>query len=195
MHALDHERLARDYLIRELGPDAPKQLTPLGQFDESPLEGEGAVTVFSFEASIGGAELQPYHVVAGQTVPNYYPFYNLSNEDIYSLHIGTRFMLELEVGLIPVEQLPASLELDLRESIAGVAPGEDVTDFKSVAAFAVGDQRHAVVRCRIGPESVYVLGNDLPLGIYRQIHLLPQVIYRLHLGNVIRLEKPTPDEI
>ena len=41
---------------------------------------------------------------------------------------------------------------------------------------------------RIGPETVYVFGGDLPLGIYRQIHLPPQVVYRVHLGNVLRLE-------
>src|SRR6185436_6624349 len=96
----DHEQMARDYLIRELGLSAPTQLVPLGQFAESPLEGEGPVTIYSFEASIGGGEPQTYYVVTGQTVPNYYPSYKLSTEDIYSLHIGTRFMLVLEVGML-----------------------------------------------------------------------------------------------
>jgi hypothetical protein len=191
----EHEQLAREYLDRELGADAPTQLTPLGPFDESPLEGEGAVTLFSFEASIGGAETKTYNVVAGRTVANYYPSYNLAHEDIYSLHVGTRFMLVLEVGLLPVEQLPPSVEADISRAIAGVAPGEPVTDFELVAAFAVEDQKHAVGRCRIGREAVYVLGGDLPLGIYRQIHLPPQVVYRLHLGNVIRMERPQGDEI
>jgi len=191
----DHEQLARDYLIRELGPSAPMQFLPLGHFAESPLEGEGSVTIFSFEASIGGGETQTYHVVAGQTAPNYYPTYGLSIEDIYSLHVGTRFMLVLEVGMLPLEQLPSSIEADMREDLARVAPGEPVSDFELIAGFAVEDQKHAVARCRIGPETVYVFGGDLPLGIYRQIHLPPQVVYRVHLGNVLRLEKPAGDGI
>lgn len=189
MSRQSHQQLAHDYLVQALGPDAPTQLTVLGQFDENPLEGEGAVTVFSFEASIRGAELQAYHVVAGETPANYYPAYNLTPEEIYSLHLGTRFMLVLEVGLLPLGELPPGVEAEMIETLGRVAPREPVTDFELSAVFAVEDQKHAVARCRIGGEAVYVLGGDLPLGIYRQIYLPLQVVYRLHLGNVIRREE------
>ena len=177
----------------ELGDDAPTELTVLERFDENPLEAEGAVTVFSFDASIGGAASQSYLVVAGETIPNYYPAYDLSPEEVYSLHLGTRFMLVLEVGLLPLEELPEVMRVEMGEDLGRVVPGEPVTELEIATAFAVEDQKHAVARCRIASELVYVLGGDLPLGIYRKIHLPPQVVYRLHLGNVIRLEG-SPDE-
>ncbi|HOA74514.1 MAG TPA: hypothetical protein PL151_21735 [Phycisphaerae bacterium] len=189
-----HEQMARDYLYAVLRENAPATITPVAAFDESPLAGEGKVTVFSFEASLGGDPPEPYYVVAGQTVTNYYPQWGLDAEQIYSVHLGTRFMLVVEVRQVPLSELPPTLTTDLAEALAGVLPGEPVTDIEPVCAFAAETQKHAVCRAKIADEDVYVMGADLPLGIYRETQLPPHVVYQWHLGNVIRMERPLDED-
>lgn len=189
-----HEQMALDYLNAVLREDAPASLTPVAAFDESPLEGEGKVTVFAFNARIGGNEDEPYYVVAGQTVANYYPQWGLDADQIYSLHLGTRFMLVVEVQQLPTTELPADLEQQVREAVAGVIPGASVADFQPAAAFHAEAQKHAVCRARIDGEDVYIMAADLPIGLYRETHLPPHVVYRWHLGSVIRMERPCEGE-
>lgn len=184
-----HRQMALDYLAAELHDDAPKDVTAVASFDESPLEGEGRVTVFSFQASPGGNPEAEFYVLAGQTTANYYPGWNLDPDEIYSVHLGTRFMLVVEVAQWPVQQLSTSLGDDIVRELADAVPGEAVSGLRPVAAFKAEDQFHAVWCCRIGDEDVYVLGGDMPLGIYRRTDLPPHVVYRLHLGSLIRLER------
>lgn len=185
---ITHEQMACDYLARELGADAPRSLRPVASFDEHPLETEGPVTIFSFTTSRSGRP-EEYRVVAGETEPNYYPAWNLSPEETYTLHLGTRFMLVLQVKQLPLADLPSTIEIDVTGPLARIAPGEPISGFRSVAAFSMEGQRHAVCRLRLAEEELYVLGGDLPLGIYRRIDLPPHVVYRMHLGSVIRMEE------
>ncbi len=187
-----HEPLARDYLARELGDAAPDHLVFVARFETSPLEGDGSASVYSFAASLGGNPPEPFYAVAGETQPNYYPAWNLSPEEIYDVHLGTRFMLVVGVAQLPVDELPGSLEADLRAQLDRVAPGEPVTRIEPVAAFRADDQRHAVCRAKIAHEDVYLLTGDLPLGISRRVDLPPHVVYRLHLGRTLRME-PSDD--
>jgi hypothetical protein len=61
-----------------------------------------------------------------------------------------------------------------------------------VAAFAAEGAVHAVCRVTVADEEVYVVTADAPPGIYRQTHLPPHVVYRLHLGKLIRAEREEP---
>jgi len=189
-----HKQMALDYLAAVLQADAPQDLVPVAAFDEDPLEGEGKATVFAFNASLGGNPEEPFYVVAGQTVANYYPQWGLDADQIYSVHLGTRFMLVVEVQQLPLKELPPTLEQDAREGLSGLVPGEPVSDLVPVAAWAAEDQKHAVCTARIGGEQVYVMAADLPIGVYREIHLPPHVVYRWHLGNVIRMERPDDED-
>ncbi len=180
---------ARTYLESQLGAGAFRDPVEIALFDESPLEGEGPVSVLAFEAAVGGGPPDHYHVVVGRTVPNYYPAWGLSAEEVYNLHIGTRFMLVLEVTSSAPQDAPADLESRAAAELARIAPGEPIADFRAVAVFQVESQQHFVARCRIGPEDVYLILGDLPLGIYRRVDLAPQVVYRLHLGQVLRMEE------
>ncbi len=184
-----HEQMARDYLAVELGEEAPRQITAVATYEEEPLENEGAVTIFSFDAAIGGGAEEAYYVVAGRTVANYYPQWGLDADQIYSVHLGTRFMLVVEVTQLPLLELPATLESDVRGELATVTPSEPISNFRAVAAFTAEQQKHAVCRATIADEEVYVLAADLPLGIYREIHLPPHVVYRWHVGTIIRMER------
>ncbi len=38
------------------------------------------------------------------------------------------------------------------------------------------------------------MAADLPLGIYRETHLPPHVVYRWHLGSIIRTERPQEED-
>jgi hypothetical protein len=188
-----HEQMAREYVARNFGQDGPGRLSPLASFDERPLEGEGRVTVFSFTGSRDGRP-EEYRVVAGETEPNYYPAWDLSPEDTYNLHLGTRFMLVLQVSQVPLDELPATVEADITGPLARIAPGEEISSFRPVAAFNMEGQLHVVSRLRLAEEELYVIGGDLPLGIYRRIDLRPHVVYRLHLGKVIRMEEEQPSD-
>jgi hypothetical protein len=189
---IGHEQHALAYLREQLGSDAPTVLKFAARFDQTALEREGPMSVFAFDASVGGNPSQACYVVSGRTVPNYYPAYGLPPEEIYHVHLGTRFMLVVGVGQLPLTELPASLEQEFTDQIARIAPGEPLREFRPVTAFQFSEegqtQRHAVCRLRIAEEEVYLIGGDLPLGIYRTVELPPHIVYRLHLGNVIQQE-------
>jgi hypothetical protein len=196
----EHETQALEFLRAKLGGDAPERISLAARFDDKPLEREGPMSVFTFTATIGGIDPQAYWVVAGRTEPNYYPNWGLSADEIYSVHLGTRFMLVVGVSRVEPSEVPVEAAAErLRQVIAQVAPGEPV-EFLSTedlpmprpipaACFRVENELHAVFRARIGPEVVYVLGLECPPGIYRDVHLLPHVIYRRHIGTLIRRER------
>lgn len=189
----DHRESALDYLRQVLGDATPSSLVEIGRLKQSPLEGEGALTAFAFSAAVGGDETRQYVVVAGETEPNYYPAWNLSPDEYLRLHLGTRFMLVMQIAQVPHEDTFAALQ-DMRGQLGGAVPGQPIEPLSAAAAFALDDQRHLVARCRIGAEPVYLLGGDLPLGIYRQVDLPPHVIYRLHLGTILCMESDPVDE-
>lgn len=184
----EHEQLARAYLTEQLGEDAPEALTEVACFTDSPLEGEGAMTIYAFSAGIGGNPTESFFVVAGVTAPNYYPAWDLSPDEIFSLHLGTRFMLVLEVQQLPLAEVPPSATQDIRTVLNGVITDRTIGELEPVVAFRAAGYTHLVCRCHIGDQDTYVLGGNLPLGIYPRLELPAHVIYRLHLGNVIRRE-------
>lgn len=179
---------ASAYLKTQLGDAAPSDLILEGEFNEQPLEREGAVAVFSFTAAIGGQGVERYWVVGGKTEPNYYPHWGLTPDDAYNLHVGTRFMLVIGVATVPLEKLPPDAIDGVTRFIRSAVPGAAVSGLAPAAAFQVEEQLHTVYRARIGDEQAYVLGYDCPPGIYRDVDLPPHVVYRRHLGMLIRYE-------
>jgi hypothetical protein len=191
--AVDPREQALAYLREQLGPAAPATLEALGHFAESPLDGEGPVTLYRFVAAVGGAEPATYVVAAGETEPNYYPAYDLTPDEAYHLHLGTRFMLVVGVGQVPASDVPPGEVERLSALVRGVVPDRTVSELTLVTAFRVEDGRHLVARAAIDGHEVYLLGGDLPLGLYERTALPPQVVYRMHLGQVLRME-PSEDE-
>lgn len=186
--AKSHEQAAFDYVRRELGNDAPPALCHEATYADEPLEGEGTMSVFSFDASIGGEPAGAYRVVAGDTVPNYYPHWGLSAEQAYQVHIGTRFMLALRIAQLPESKIPPGAQERVVAFIGTVAPGEPVCNVKPAAAFDVDGETYAVFRATIADVDAYVLGAACPPGIYREVNLPPHVIFRRHLGAMILRE-------
>ena len=183
-----HRQQALDYLSIALSLHAPPDLTQEAVFEGQPLEREGDMSVFSFRAGVGGQEEQGYYVVAGQTDPNYYPEWGLTPEQIYDLHLGTRFMLVMKTSSFPLDKLPGDLPERIERFIGTVAPGARVRDVAPAAAFNIESDVHAICRATIAGESVYVIGLDAPPGIYRDVHLPPHVVFRRHIGQLIRRE-------
>lgn len=190
----DHHAAAMAFLAERLGADAPAAIELIGERPGGELEGEGAVSIYRFRAAIGGEAETEYVVVAGETEPNYYPTWGLDADRVYSLHLGTRFMLVLEIGQLPLDQLPSDLPASIAEFVASAAPGEPYVDGGAAAAFVVDDELHAVWRARIGDDDVYVIGGGAPPGIYRLASVPPHAVYRIHLGNVIRAEPPLDED-
>jgi hypothetical protein len=186
--ANEHRAEALRFLRQQLAGDAPQAIEHLASFPGQPLEGEGEMSVFAFCASVGGSEACRYHVVSGATTPNYYPAWGLDVDQVYELHLGTRFMLVMQVRTIGIDDLPADWPAKTTAFIGTIAPREPVTEMSVAAAFRVGDELHLVSRLRIAEEEVYVLGLDCPPGVYREIELPPHVIFRKHIGRLIRLE-------
>ncbi len=230
----ERERQALAYLRQELGDRAPAAITVVASFGERPLEDEGPMTLFAFDLPPVGGDCPPYagsagnrgtpvdggsteaagaplrhYVVAGETQPNYFPAYGLDPDDAYSLHIGTRFMLEMQIGLAdPADEPPQAREAvyaAVRQVAAGVSaaggtavpavPGATdaaAEDVSLAALFRVQGALYGVYRLRVAGEPVYFLGADSPPGFYRLTHLPPQVVLRLHLGKLIRAERGEP---
>lgn len=194
---------ALSYLAEQLGAAAPKTLVNPTLFPRSPLEGEGPTVLFEFTADRSERGEQPHHVVVGKTEPNYYPAYGLSAEEAFDLHLGTRFMLVMGVALMketPTEQSPGDSSetaydaaADARGIVDRVAPGAAIDDLIIAAMFDVDGEFHSVLRCRVADEPVYIMGRDAPPGFSRRVDLPAQVVFRLHLGHVLRHEPEPAD--
>jgi len=159
-------------------------------FDRSPLETEGPVVIYRFDADLAGTGSVDYFVVVGQTEPNYYPAGGLEAGDAFVLHLGTRFMLVMGIGLAGDDRLKDyDVAADIRQIVDRVAPREAIEDVEIATAFAVSGDLHIVVRCRLAGESVFVFAGDCPPGFDRRTDLAPQVAYRLHLGRLLLNEQ------
>lgn len=181
---------AREYLGQQLGVRAPADLTLAGLFDEQPLAGEGPVALFSFTlAPPAPGVADPRHYVAvGQTEPNYFPAYGLPPDDAYSLHIGTRFVLGLGVGVADPADEPPAARAAMRALVAACNPGVAIEREELAGLYRCAAQLFAVYRVTLRGQDVYCLGADCPPGFYTLPGHPPQVVLRLHLGKLIRRE-------
>lgn len=192
------EQAARAYLREQLGDRAPANLIIRATFSETPLQGEGTASLFSFTlpqisaASICAApgDKSDHYVVAGETTPNYFPTYDLDPDDGYSLHIGTRFMLEIGIGRIAEDHEPAGARDAMRRAVQDALPNTAIENESLAGLFRGQEQTYAVYRLRLGGQDVYFMGGDCPPGFYRLTQWPPQVALRLHLGKLIRAERP-----
>ncbi len=188
-----HESDARAFLERELGARAPAALVSVASFDEQPLDGEGPAVVYAFElpptpAACGAGDDARHYAVVGQTQPNYYPAYGLSADDAYSLHIGTRFMLGMEVALVDDTLEPPQARDAVRQFVAMCNPDVPIEALELAALFRCEDELHGVYRVSLAGRPVYCFGADCPPGFSELTRFPPQVALRLHLGRLIRRE-------
>lgn len=183
-----HRELAETYLAKTLAGKSVGEPTLYGRFERNPLEGEGPISIYRFHADLGTGNREPYYVVAGQTVANYYPDWALSPEEVFRLHLGTRFMLVMQVRQIDMPTDADKTETQVRQTLMTVNPATAVEDFRIVASFQVEEQVFVVCRCRFGFEEIYVFGRDCPPGISRRLDLPPHVAFRIHLGQYLQHE-------
>ncbi len=185
---------ALEYLAHELREAAPTTLSEATLFPRSPLDGEGAVVVFAFEAVRSERDAKQFYVVVGRTEPNYYPSQGLSADEAFSLHLGTRFMLVMGIAQAAEPMITAyDPARDARTIVDRISPNAPIEDARIAAAFDVDGQLHTVVACRLAGRDVFVMAGDAPHGIHERTGLPPQVAYRLHIGQVLRNE-PDPDQ-
>ncbi len=180
--------MALAFLRDQLGPCAPSRLEHALTVHEEPLEGEGPTSLFRFDAAPDGGSPQRFWAAAGVTEPNYYPDWGLSADEMYSVHVGTRFMLVMEVAQALAEQVPDAAFEWFTEFLRRVAPAARVSNERVLAAFVVEDQMHVVAEAYLDGESVIAVGYEAPPGIYRDAQLPPHVIFRRHMGIVVRRE-------
>ncbi len=183
-----HRQMAMDHLVAELREEAPQSLEFAAAIDEQPLEGEGRVSIFTFKAALGSPESTDYYAIAGRTQPMHYPSWGLSPDEIYCVHIGTRFMLELKVSQVRGEEIPADLADRLVQQ-ASASAGEHVLLAGEPTVYRVEAQHHAVCPAAIREERWYIVGGDINGGFYERTELPAHVIYRWHLGQIIRNEQ------
>lgn len=204
-------REALAFLAEHFPTNAPTHLSDPLYRGRSPWEAEGPIFIYRFAARLSGSDPESFYVVVGETEPNYYPAYypghedafnhhgrrgagrytahGLGPEDAFNLHLGTRFMLVVGAARAGTDLTAGyDAERDVRRIVDAVAPGEPIEDLLVAAAFDVEGRLHAVLRCRLRSEPVYVFAGECPPGFSRRTHLPPQVAYRLHLGQVLRNE-------
>jgi hypothetical protein len=181
------------FLRGQLQASAPAQLGEATILDRSPLDGDGAACIFDFMLTRGGSP-QKCYVVVGQTEANYYPAYDLTPDEAYSLHIGTRFMLVVGVGQCDWRaRSDYDPSADAREIVDRVAPGAPIDEVTVPGSFDVLGQLHVVLKARVAGEQVYIMAGDAPNGFSRRVHLPVPAAYRLHLGEALRHE-PAPED-
>ncbi len=182
---------AAEFLIAQLRERAPASLQFEAAFDEQTLEGEGRAAVLSFDLPAANAHCEPgetrHYVVVGQTAPNYYPAYGLGADDAFSLHVGTRFMLAMQIGRVEPPE-PVEVRSAMQSVVASIAGAAAAESAALAGLFACEEQRYAVYRVAANGEAVYFVCGDCPPGFYRLAAHPPQVALRLHLGKVIRAE-------
>ena len=191
------EAAAVAYLRQQLGDRAPQELRLEGQFDERPLDGEGPTALFSFDldpaADGGGANAATtksrHYVAVGQTEPNFLPAYGLDPDDAYSLHIGTRFMLEMQVQVVDAAYEPPGAREAMEVFAQAYGGGGRPENAELATLFRCEETYFAVYRLTIGGEDVFCMGAGCPPGFYRMTQHPPQVALRVHLGKLIRAEK------
>lgn len=191
---------AREYLRTQLRDRAPNDLVFEARFEEKPLDGEGPAVVFSFDIQFAGCNTagggpvstptrsERHYVVVGETEPNYFPGYGLDADDAYSIHVGTRFMLVMELGLADPNDEPTAAREALRQALSTFAANAADAEEQLAGLFRSGGRFVAVYRLRLNGEQVYCLTGDFPTGFYRLTQFPPQVVLRLHLGKLIRAE-------
>ena len=192
----DWAAFALEYLAAQLREHAPNSLGPPTLFPRSPLEGDGPCLVFPFTADRTGHGSEQHFVVVGQTEPNYYAAYGLDPDEAFSLHVGTRFMLVMQIAQTPgVSPAPQDYDpaRDARTIVDRIAPAAKLEDVSLAAAFDVNGQIHNVLAATLDGQRIYIIGRDAPPGFSPRTDLPPQVVYRLHLGEVLRAE-PDPEE-
>lgn len=192
--ALDTEKNAFDYLRAQLGERAPQSLELVGCYNEKPIDGEGAVSLYSFELELGAGddrcERKPmrHYVVVGETTPNYFPAYTFDADDAYSFHIGTRFMLEMRVSRVDDTEEPPGAREAVRNMIRAYVHSDVVSTEQLAGLFRFDETVFAVYRVEIDEQPVYVMGADCPPGFYTLTNYPPQTALRLHIGKLIRDE-------
>lgn len=184
------QQAAADYLAGELGGRSPAELSLAGAFDEAPLEGEGRTCLYAFELAPEGIAGRPtkHYVAVGMTEPNYFPAYGLDADAAYSLHIGTRFMLETAVAIAPDADEPPAARESMHAWVAACNPDVPIEEESLAGLFRCDDQLFAVYRLRLRGQEVYCVGADCPPGFYELTEHPPLVALRLHLGQLIRAE-------
>ncbi|MBL8878521.1 MAG: hypothetical protein JNG88_05315 [Phycisphaerales bacterium] len=194
MSNTEHLAAANQYLKSELGQHAPAELRFERVFDEQPLEGEGPVSLFSFELALGGGnaqcpvEVRRHYVVAGQTRSNYFPAYSFDADDAYSFHIGTLFMVAMPVSRIDDADEPPGARESLKNLTRAYSAAATIGAPELAALFRCDDAVFAVYRVPVDGRMVYGMGADCPPGFYELTDHPPQTALRLHLGKVIREE-------
>ena len=190
------ETTALAYLRAQLGHRAPPELCFAGEFSVGGLEGEGVVTLFSLELPETGLDLaagsqsadRRHYVAVGETQPNFFPAYGMDADGAFSFHLGTRFMLELELQLVGPELEPPGARDLMRAVVAEYGGGQAIEREELAALFRCEEGLFAVYRLTIGGQDVYCMGADCPPGFYAMTEYPPQVALRLHLGGLIRAE-------
>lgn len=196
----DLQTAALQFLSQQLGPRAPQNVGPPTHFDEQPLEGEGPTAVLSFDLQpansvVCASDYDPRHyVVVGETTPNYYPAYHFSPDEAYSVHLGTRFLLQMQAKGLDPQAEPAGSREHMRAWVQGATPNATLETDELAALFELDGQHFAVYRLTLSGETVYFVGLDCPPGFYRLCELPPQVVLRLHLGQLVRREAETDDD-
>lgn len=196
----EYQSTALQFLNQELGDRSPQSVGEPTVYREEVLQGEGATAVLSFELPAANPQActpdyDPQHyVVVGETIPTYFPAYQFSPDEAYSVHLGTRFLLYMQARGLDLAAEPEGSRDQMRAFVKGATPSATLEDDELVTLFQVGEQHFGVYRVTLNGETVFFVGLDCPPGFYRMMDLPPQVVLRFHLGQLVRQE-PDSDEL
>src|SRR5262249_47431415 len=129
-----------------------------------------------------------HFVAVGETTPNYFPSYGFTADDAYSFHVGTRFMLEMEMQRVDESFEPPGARSATTRVIHQLAPSATIERLELAALFKCDADYQAFNRRALDGRALYVAGAVCPQGFYPMTDYPPQTMLRLHLGKLIRTE-------
>jgi hypothetical protein len=180
----DLEEKAISLLKEEFDPDLEYDLTLEKTFDMHPLREPGLSAIFSFQPFQNKPDR--YYVVTGNVLPMVYPDWNLTQEELWAVHLGMEYFIQMDVTeekernpsklLGYLKMVSTVFQEQLYITLVSLPKIEKVYRFK--------DQLH-VVGHYTDEDKVYSwIVGDIPHFVYKK-ELPAQVIWSLHMGRIL----------
>ncbi|PWT93525.1 MAG: hypothetical protein C5B54_01700 [Acidobacteria bacterium] len=171
---------AVEFLTEEFNHEVPNELMLEATFNAHPLNEQGLSALFSFHTS------EKFFVFVGNVMPMVYPDLNLSNDELWAVHIGMEYFVKANV-IEDTERKPAALLAYLK--MVGTVFQEQLyimkpDSVKVEKVYQLENQKHVVGKATFEDKSYCWIVGDITHFVYKK-DLPPQIVWALHMGRLL----------
>lgn len=180
----DHIQEAVNFLKKEFHPDLDYQLKLESTFQRHPLKGEIQTSLFSFNVDTG--EPQHFYIFTGDTAPMIYPEWDLTQDELWAVHLGTEYFIEQ--GVTEDSERKPHMLLTYLKMVATLFQEQlyimKTDSVKIEKVYKFNDQRHVVGHAEFNEKKYSWIVGDITHFVYKK-DLPPHVIWALHMGRIL----------